>query len=81
MQKVIPIAEEYAKGRMSLTLEGGYDLTAQSNSIVNVVSILSGGSIVYDDDDYPDYYNRVEFTENKLIPYLQELLQPYWKNL
>ncbi len=80
LQKVIPIAEEYAKGRMSLTLEGGYDLTAQSNSIVNVISVLSGGSIVFE-DDYSDYYHRLEYTENKLIPYLKELLQPYWKNL
>ncbi len=80
IEKVLPIAEEYAKGRMSLTLEGGYNLGAQSNSIVNVMSILSGGSMVVEDDEQDDP-RCVEYTENKLIPNLKELLEPYWKKI
>ena len=80
IEKVLPVAEEYAKGRISLTLEGGYNLGAQSNSIVNVLSILSGGSMVVEDDEQENS-QCYEYTENKLIPYLRELLQPYWKNI
>jgi acetoin utilization deacetylase AcuC-like enzyme len=80
LQKIIPIAEEYAKGRMSLTLEGGYNLEAQSNSIVNVMSVLSGGIIINEDDEFEDQ-RCLEYTENKLTPYLKEMLEPYWKNI
>ena len=80
VEKILPLANEYAKGRMSFTLEGGYNLGAQSNSIVNVISILSGGSIVFTDDAQDDS-RCVEYTENKLIPFLKEILAPYWKKL
>jgi acetoin utilization deacetylase AcuC-like enzyme len=80
VEKIMPLAEEYAKGRMSFTLEGGYNLGAQSNSIVNVMSVLSGGNAIFEDDEKDDP-RCVEYTENKLIPHLKELLEPYWKNL
>jgi len=80
MQKILPVADEYAKGRISLTLEGGYNLEAQSNSILNVLSILSGSEMIIEDDEQSNS-RCVEYTENKLVPYLKDLLQPYWKIL
>jgi len=80
VQKILPVAEEYAKGRMSFTLEGGYNLAAQSNSILNVLSVLSGGKILVEDDEHDDP-RCVEYTENKLIPFLRETLNPYWKSI
>ncbi|MBN2155556.1 MAG: histone deacetylase [Candidatus Lokiarchaeota archaeon] len=80
IDKVMPVAEEFAQGRMSLTLEGGYNLEAQSNSIVNVVSKLSGAGLIIEEDQKTND-QCLEYTENKLIPYLKKLLGPYWKNI
>jgi acetoin utilization deacetylase AcuC-like enzyme len=80
IEKVLPLAEEYAKGRMSLTLEGGYNLEAQSNSIANVLSILSGDHMIVEDDTQENP-QCLAYTENKLIPRLKEFLHPYWKNI
>ncbi|MHA1111467.1 MAG: histone deacetylase family protein [Promethearchaeota archaeon] len=80
VEKILPVANEYAKGRISLTLEGGYNLEAQSNSIVNVISKLSGEGIIFEEDEQ-ESSECLAYTENKLIPYLKELLEPYWKNL
>jgi acetoin utilization deacetylase AcuC-like enzyme len=81
VESLLPISNQYANGRISITLEGGYNLTAISNSITNVVSVLSEGKILEIEDDYDETHSTKEYTENELIPEIKETLGPYWKCL
>lgn len=74
-----PIAEEYAHGRMIATLEGGYNLDSLARSIANVVSAMSGGSMVENDDEFSDSEDNGEYTTGVLLPELKDILSPYWK--
>ncbi|MHA1728640.1 MAG: histone deacetylase family protein [Promethearchaeota archaeon] len=72
-----PIAEEHALGRISATLEGGYNLNALGNSIVNVMSTMAGDSIIVE-DEHSEPENVINFTKDRLIPKIKETLKPYW---
>ncbi|MHA1340566.1 MAG: histone deacetylase family protein [Promethearchaeota archaeon] len=78
IKKIEPIADEYCKGRMIATLEGGYNLQALARSITDVLAAMSGFSIVEEGEEYEEDARAIEFTENKLIPSLEEILSPYW---
>jgi acetoin utilization deacetylase AcuC-like enzyme len=79
MQSLVPVAEEVAHGRINLTLEGGYNIGALCNSIVNVMSVLSGGTILETEDEYEEPSNVLEYTENQLIPSIKSIFQPFYK--
>lgn len=79
LQKLVPISEEFAKNRISVTLEGGYNLDALANSITNVINVMTDGSIIETEDEYDEGNDVLNFTENKLIPKVQSILKPYWK--
>jgi acetoin utilization deacetylase AcuC-like enzyme len=72
-----PISEEFSGGRFAFTLEGGYNIKALGRSIVNVINVSTGGSILYE-DNHTEPKDNTEFTAKKLIPLVQETLKPYW---
>ncbi len=76
-QKIAEVSEKYAHGRMLATLEGGYNLDAISKSISNVMKAMRGEPCMYNEDDHADE-RAYSFTEEKLVPTLNEILDPYW---
>lgn len=78
IQKIDPIAEQFAHGRMLATLEGGYNLKALANSITNVISCMAQDPMVFIEENVNDDPQLVNYTENELIPSIKKLFRPYW---
>ncbi|MBD3352223.1 MAG: hypothetical protein GF364_12110 [Candidatus Lokiarchaeota archaeon] len=81
INKLSPIADEFASGRMAATLEGGYNIDSIARSISNVISTMSTGKLIEDEDEFQEKSDRVEYTENVLIPKIQGFIAPYWKSI
>ncbi|MCP4763581.1 MAG: histone deacetylase [archaeon] len=80
IKTLMPMVVESAKGRILATLEGGYNINALSDSITNILNVLSGGENIHKDDGFSgETAKEISFTENKLIPSIKEILAPYWK--
>ncbi|MHA1821206.1 MAG: histone deacetylase family protein [Promethearchaeota archaeon] len=80
IERVGAIADKYAQGRMSATLEGGYDLKGLANSITNVVHKMADGTTL-EEGDADERDRIIEEVENKIIPKVKEIHSPYWKFL
>lgn len=77
VQFLEPISEKFSEGRFAFTLEGGYNIGALGRSIVNILNVSVGGSILYFDNHIePD--STAEYTAKTLIPLIKETLKPYW---
>ena len=81
IQQLAAFSEKTAQGRISCTLEGGYNLQAIANSISNVVSTLADDKVLFKEDFYGEEDTVIEFTEQKLLPDLSKILAPYWSCL
>ncbi len=80
INKLTPIANTYAKGRIQCTLEGGYNLEAISRSIANTINSLADDKTLFQEEYiFPESDKVIEFTESKLIPELKNMLSAYWK--
>ncbi len=81
-EQLVAVADQYAQSRMMCTLEGGYNLTALGNSIANTIAALGDAVPPFAEPsiiaDRPDIFT---FTTEDLIPKVQSILKPYWKNL
>ncbi|MFW9827156.1 MAG: histone deacetylase [Candidatus Thorarchaeota archaeon] len=79
LKKIKTIAQKYAKDRILITLEGGYELDKQARAVYNCLKVLND-----DDDDLIQEKSRsseprlIEYLNNRLIPALKEKLKPYW---
>lgn len=78
IKKLNKVSEKYAKGRLMATLEGGYNLSALSKSIANVVHTMSDDRNVEMEDEYDEDSRVFEYTMHKVVPGIHEILAPYW---
>jgi acetoin utilization deacetylase AcuC-like enzyme len=78
MQHTVKMANLSAHGRICVTLEGGYNITALANSIVNIMNIMADGDILEKEEEYLESKEILEYTKNNLIPKIRKVLSPYW---
>ena len=79
-QVLAEIAEATARGRMVITLEGGYDIAGQRRSVKSVLTELSHASPT----DKSDLLEKERASFPRLEPFLlqlKEIQKPYWKSL
>ena len=79
LKKLKTLADEYAKGRILITLEGGYEIDKQAKAVYNCLQVLneSEEKMVVEE---PRTSNNdvINYIENNLIPKLKQNLTPYW---
>ncbi|MFO7796539.1 MAG: histone deacetylase family protein [Promethearchaeati archaeon] len=80
LKKIKEIAEKFANGRISITLEGGYEADKQARAIYNCLRVLNNeyDKIIEEkprksDKDVLNYVNK------KLIPDIKQNLSSYWE--
>jgi len=73
------IAKKYAKDRILITLEGGYEVDKQARAVYNCLKVLND-----EEDDLIEESSRksdeelLNYMNNKLIPALKKELNPVW---
>ena len=79
LEKIKKIAEKYSKGRILLTLEGGYEVDKQAIAVYNCLQVLNNriNDLIeekprYSEDDILNYINT------SLFPKLKNKLKTYW---
>jgi acetoin utilization deacetylase AcuC-like enzyme len=79
LKKIKEIAGEYAKDRILITLEGGYEIDKQARAVYNCMQVLddSENELIEENTRASDN-NILNYVSNKLIPKLKEQLHPYW---
>jgi acetoin utilization deacetylase AcuC-like enzyme len=79
LKKIKNIAEEFAKNRILITLEGGYQIDKQAKAIFNCLKVLND-----EDNDLIEEKQRtsekelINYVNNVLIPKLKSNLSSYW---
>ena len=79
LKSIKTMAEEYANGRILITLEGGYEIDKQAKAVYNCLQVLNNN-----DDNLIEEKPRksgeevLNYVNNKIIPELKEYLNPYW---
>jgi acetoin utilization deacetylase AcuC-like enzyme len=79
-QILMEIADQSAQGRIVLTLEGGYDVSAQSRSVKTVLKELTRASQLNKEElleKEKTCYSKIE----PLVIEIKEIQKRYWKNL
>ncbi len=79
-QVLMEIARETSGGRLAFTLEGGYDVIAQGNSVLAVLKELIENSQLDKRElieNEKKYYSRIE----RLILQLKEIQRKYWRSI
>jgi acetoin utilization deacetylase AcuC-like enzyme len=75
---IMDIADECCKGKVVLTLEGGYDLAGQRESVKHVLNELAGVSKT-------DYRSLMAAAETEILDHLVERVKrtqrQYWKSM
>jgi acetoin utilization deacetylase AcuC-like enzyme len=67
------LAEEVCEGRILFTLEGGYHIEGQAQSINKVLLTLRGEPLEVQTSRYLDHYTE------KLVMYIQKIQRSYWR--
>ncbi|OGP69088.1 MAG: histone deacetylase [Deltaproteobacteria bacterium RBG_13_47_9] len=79
-QILMGIAEAVCQGKLVMTLEGGYDVSAQSRAIKAVLKEMAQAS-PFDSEDLLEKENANDPRIERFILQLKDLQRPYWKNL
>lgn len=79
-QILMKLADTTASGRIVFTLEGGYDVSAQSRSVKAVLNELTQNSPVRV-DEIIEQENRAFYRIEPLISQIKEIQKKYWKSL
>ena len=80
MQKatIKTIAKKYAKDRILITLEGGYEVDKQAIAIYNCLKVLNDQEDLIEEKERKSEDNLLKYINNQLIPAIKENLSPYW---
>ncbi|MFX1275484.1 MAG: histone deacetylase [Promethearchaeota archaeon] len=73
------IANEHSKGRILITLEGGYEVDKQAIAIYNCLKVLNDEEDLIEENERKSDNKLIEYLNDKLIPAIKESLSPYWK--
>lgn len=79
-QILMEVAGTTAQGRLVITLEGGYDVSAQGRSVKGVLKELAQVS-PFDKKDLLEKERAEFFRIERFIVQLKEIQRPYWKSL
>ena len=79
LKKIKTIADEYANGRILITLEGGYELDKQAKAVYNCIQVLNDNEdkMVTEKPRISDK-EVLNYVNDNLIPKLKNNLNPYW---
>ncbi|MHA1913798.1 MAG: histone deacetylase family protein [Promethearchaeota archaeon] len=79
LKKIKEMAEEFANGRILITLEGGYEVDKQARAVFNCLKVLSGNEEdLIIEKPRSSEPKLVDYMKDKLIPALKKNLNPYW---
>lgn len=77
--KIQQATAKTAKGRLLITLEGGYQLEAISRAITNCMEVLAGDECTEIDENAPKTDPKIqEYTQNVVIKGIKDTLGNYW---
>ncbi len=78
LKKLKTIADEFASGRIIITLEGGYEIDKQAKAVYNCLQVLNNSNQLIEEKSRESDNNVINYVNNKVIPHLKESLKPYW---
>jgi acetoin utilization deacetylase AcuC-like enzyme len=80
LQKIKQIAEQFARGRVLITLEGGYQVDKQAKAVHNCLRVLNDQSdALIKEAPRESDPELIQYLTGKLIPKLKSNLSPYWE--
>lgn len=78
LKKIKTIAEEFAQGRILITLEGGYEIDKQARAVYNCLKVLNNDDDLIEENPRESGKDLLNYINDKLIPALKDKLKPYW---
>ena len=78
LKKIKTIAEEFAQGRILITLEGGYEIDKQARAVYNCLKVLNNDDDLIEENPRKSGKDLLNYINDKLIPALKDKLKPYW---
>jgi len=78
--RIKTIAYKYAKDRILITLEGGYNLDKQARAVYNCLRVLNDeNEKILQEEPRSSRIELLDYFNNKLIPAIKDKLKPFWK--
>jgi len=78
LKKIKEIAEKYAKDRILITLEGGYEIDKQAKAVYNCLQVLNSSNKLIEEKPRTSDNDVLNYVNNKVIPSLKDSLKHYW---
>ncbi|MBY8987477.1 MAG: histone deacetylase [Candidatus Lokiarchaeota archaeon] len=78
LKKIKEIAKKYAKDRILITLEGGYEIDKQAKAVYNCLQVLNNNNQLIEEKSRESDKDVLNYVSNKVIPNLKDSLKPYW---
>ncbi len=78
LKKIKEVAEKYAKDRILITLEGGYEIDKQAKAVYNCCQVLNNNNQLIEEKSRESDRDVLNYVNNKVIPNLKDTLKPYW---
>jgi acetoin utilization deacetylase AcuC-like enzyme len=78
LKKIKEIAEKYAKDRILITLEGGYEIDKQAKAVYNCLQVLNSSNKLIEEKPRTSDNDVLNYVNNKVIPSLKDSLKRYW---
>ncbi len=73
------IAKKYAKDRIIITLEGGYQVDKQAKAVYDCLRVLNDEDNNLEEEESRESEDELlNYMNKKLVPALKDLLNPYW---
>jgi len=79
IQRLHSVVEKYAHGRISATLEGGYNPIALSQGLTNLIETMAEKPIRFVESEIQENEESFHRFQTKTLPELKSILNPYWK--
>ncbi|MFX0042998.1 MAG: histone deacetylase [Candidatus Hodarchaeota archaeon] len=79
LKRIKEIAQEYANGRILITLEGGYEVDKQARAVYNCLKVLNDeDENLIQEESRTSTRELLAYINEKLIPAMKKKLNPYW---
>ena len=78
LKKIKEVAKKYAKDRILITLEGGYEIDKQAIAVYNCLQVLNNNNQLIEEKSKESDKDVLNYVNNKVIPNLKDTLKPYW---
>ena len=79
LKRIKNVATKYAKDRILITLEGGYQIDKQARAVYNCIRVLNDQeeNLVLEDPRSSEQA-LLDYINDKLVPALKDILSSYW---